>query len=133
MNPILFPVRYRIYEYWEKRSWNHLRLKDIYRNYTLSELDKAFIQLMYPPDVRIPGKEQQFRKAMVTAGVPRKDASKMLSDFMQDDRSLSQRLTSIRDHFDRLKNNWWSLWNSKCMWFTIVQCLKLKFKSPSQP
>ena len=115
MNLILFPVRYRIYEYWEKRSWSHLRLKEIYTNYTLSELDKAFIQLMYPPDLRVLGKEQRFREAMVTAGVPRKDASKMLSDFMQDDRSLSQRLTSIRDRFDRLKNNWWSLWNSKCM------------------
>lgn len=96
--------------------------EDIPRPKKLSELDKAFIQLLYPPDVSNQWNVEQLRQAMITVGLPEEEAEDILNDFVEKERTaLARRFTAMRNRFNRSKNRGVALWGSKRTWSRIVQ------------
>ena len=61
---------------------------------------------MYPPDLSIEQNVQPFLRAMHKAGVSRAIAGGMLNEFLQNSGTLPERLTAVRDTFDKSKHEW---------------------------
>jgi len=81
---------------------------DIPVNKELSELDKAFIMLNYPPNLKTPEKLKDFIQAMIDAGVTDKAAGEILKafntpspqNFVEDsDDDLAYRFGNMRECF----------------------------------
>ncbi|KAI9459360.1 hypothetical protein HD554DRAFT_1620366 [Boletus coccyginus] len=92
---------YDIFEDWQLQA----KKLPIQRNYELSDVDQATITLMYPPDIREKSNEARFRKAMETVHLDPKTAGEIIDEFTRDSEgSPADRLTKLRDRFDRWKN-----------------------------
>ena len=71
---------------------------------------------MYPPDIREKTNEARFRKAMETVHLDSKTAGEIIAEFAKDSEgSPADRLTKLRDRFDRWKNGDKLLYKGK--WF----------------
>jgi len=95
--------------------------KKIVSNDKLSQLDQAFIRLMYPSDLSKTENVQPFLQALRIAGVPKDTAGRMLKAFVENKGSLAQRLSAVRNHFNTFVGGLLLL--SKCRCFR-VKCFR---------
>ncbi|KAI9567497.1 hypothetical protein HD554DRAFT_2173261 [Boletus coccyginus] len=80
---------------------------------TLSKYDQATITLMYPPDVREEFNAARFRNAMATLHLDSKTAGEIIQKFTGDpEGDVADRLTKLRDRFDKSKTDGKLLYNS---------------------
>ena len=106
--------RYTISGDWQKKTLRNLFGKKVVSNNKLSELDQAFIRLLYPPDLSIPANVQPFLQAMRKAGVPEHTAGMMLNVFVGNNAPLVERLTSVRNYFNVSMEGSFRLFNRTC-------------------
>jgi len=95
---------------------------DIPVNKELSKLDKAFIMLNYPPNLKTPEKLKDFIQAMIDAGVTDKAAGEILKAFNtpspenfdpDSDADLAYRFGNMRTRFSEYNKRTTQLRNGK--------------------
>ena len=86
-------------------------------------MDQACTKLMYPPDLREPGNQASFKKALYTLGVDQWTAGEIISIFLKtvdDDVAVGLTNIMIRNRFYSWQTGW-KLYN--CKWFQEAQYL----------